>query len=358
MRILKWTILAVIVAALVFGAYQGFLLNRSLSELQRQADIQSETLRHSDVSLTNLASVIAPGLSKGKFHQYRKDAVLCPGAPGEWDDAMIDRLSVVRRMSTYYLYYVGRNAAGVYQIGLATSTDLINWTKEPTNPMLTVGAPGAWDDFSLGEMSVIYLPRTGEWKMWYRGHSGDKIQIGLATSSDGISWTKYPGNPVVPAGEAGEFDSYMAEDAAVIMYKGTYYMCYSAMQATWETHKVGLATSPDGITWTKQGEILPHIYKPGTATAGFILINKLYHFGDYVLAYYESCSELAWKGPVGGGFLLTEDFINWGDFPWNPNKIPEIIIFDHDENIIYGLDWAGAALEGSHYMFYLEKRAL
>src|SRR5210317_652590 len=71
-----------------------------------------------------------------------------------------------------------------------------HWVKHDNNPVLTIGEPGSWDDF------VAYLPTVlkidGIYHLWYEGaRETTNAKIGYATSSDGINWEKYTGNPVL-----------------------------------------------------------------------------------------------------------------------------------------------------------------
>jgi hypothetical protein len=54
--------------------------------------------------------------------------------PGDWDyNATIDIGSAIKVGSTYYVWY--SPAGGTLQIGLATSTDLVTWPKDANNPI-------------------------------------------------------------------------------------------------------------------------------------------------------------------------------------------------------------------------------
>jgi hypothetical protein len=64
----------------------------------------------------------------------------------------------------------------------------INWTKHGS-PVLLAGSPGEWDDDGLGMPCIIYDGIT--YKIWYSGFDGTTWRIGYATSPDGINWTKY-----------------------------------------------------------------------------------------------------------------------------------------------------------------------
>jgi predicted GH43/DUF377 family glycosyl hydrolase len=116
------------------------------------------------------------------------------------------------------------------------------------NLILDVGTSGAWDDGRVDRACVIQ--DGSEYKMWYSGYNGSNYQIGLATSSDGFMWTKHPGNPVLTAGSSGRFDEVNVLSPWVIKDGTTYKMWYSGAQAgaVW---RIGYATSPDGISWTK-----------------------------------------------------------------------------------------------------------
>ena len=47
--------------------------------------------------------------------------------------------------------------------------------------------------------------------MWYNGSNGSNGNaVGYATSSDEINWTKHPNNPVLFLGSSGSFDSQWA----------------------------------------------------------------------------------------------------------------------------------------------------
>ena len=135
-----------------------------------------------------------------------------PSAPiyrpqsGAWDGILVTGPTVVFGPDGIWrLYYTGLGTAD--GIGLLTSTDGINWTPYANNPVL-LAQPGAWDDQIL-EQSVVYA--NGQYWMWYSGFKGQlqsttSISIGLATSTDGIRWTRYAKNPVLKPGVRGSWD--------------------------------------------------------------------------------------------------------------------------------------------------------
>jgi beta-fructofuranosidase len=74
------------------------------------------------------------------------DAILA-GQPGTWDDLATWTGSVLQRAGRWHMLYTGTSYADdglVQRIGLATSDDLMTWTKHPANPVLE--ADGRWYD--------------------------------------------------------------------------------------------------------------------------------------------------------------------------------------------------------------------
>ncbi len=117
-----------------------------------------------------------------------------------------------------------------------------------TEPVLDIGASGTWDDTRVDRACII--KDGGLYKMWYSGHNGSNYQIGYATSNDGVLWEKYSGNPVLTAGSSGRFDEDNVMSPWVIKDGSTYKMWYSGSQ-TGPVWRIGYATSSDGISWTK-----------------------------------------------------------------------------------------------------------
>ncbi|MFC2050667.1 hypothetical protein ACFLTN_05775 [Chloroflexota bacterium] len=93
----------------------------------------------------------------------------------------------------YVMYYMGTTGGSEF-IGLAYSANGTHWKRYGCIPILSPGAAADWDNTSVGYCSVINI--SGSWQMWYGGGTGTNHGIGYATSPDGISWTKHPGNPI------------------------------------------------------------------------------------------------------------------------------------------------------------------
>ncbi len=167
-------------------------------------------------------------------------SVMDPGSPGNWDRWM-DTPEIFHDSTGYKLYYFGDSAEGggnklptsVASIGVATSLDGITWTKYAGNPLLTHGTPGEWDQHWIESPALYYDSVNHQYMMWYSGVDTTewRIQIGLATSPDGFAWTKHAGNPVVAVGPWGSFDDMWVAVPCVIRRGNLFEMWYSAFSS-------------------------------------------------------------------------------------------------------------------------------
>jgi predicted GH43/DUF377 family glycosyl hydrolase len=127
------------------------------------------------------------------FIKHGSNPLLGIGSPGEFDDEGVYDPSILKVSNTFYLYYSAYQGTQVITEGLATSTDGITWTRQ--GKVLDVGATGDWDDLKAHDVAVI--EEGGSWYMWYSGTRNPEatygLKIGLATSPDGINWTKNSG---------------------------------------------------------------------------------------------------------------------------------------------------------------------
>ncbi|GLZ43168.1 beta-xylosidase [Actinokineospora sp. NBRC 105648] len=101
----------------------------------------------------------------------------------------------------------------------------------------------------------------GRYRMWWcsqlggAGPPGDDILLGDAPSPDGPY-----GNPLsaVFSGNPGSFDGMHTCDPSVIRVGGTYYLYYTGAAGNHANgNAIGLATSPDGRTWTRANDGKP-----------------------------------------------------------------------------------------------------
>lgn len=175
--------------------------------------------------------------------KYANNPVL-EGTPGAWDEGGVGAPFVIKLgPSDYRMWY---QSGG--RIGYATSTNGVEWTKH-ISPVLTPGPDGAWDDSGVWDPNVLY--QGGLYHMWYAGYDGDTFRIGYASSSDGINWNKSASNPVLSFGAPGEWDEGGVSEPNVLFDGVLYRMWFSGWQSGWQNQQRGYATSLNGVNWTK-----------------------------------------------------------------------------------------------------------
>jgi predicted GH43/DUF377 family glycosyl hydrolase len=163
-----------------------------------------------------------------------------------WESSAIWGPCVIRLENVYVMGYCSSDS-----IGMATSTDGIHWTKYHDNPVFEPGAPGAWDDRAVSDPAVVYDGNL--FYMWYHG-KGDRIEIGLATSADGLTWERSPANPVLQRGPAGGWDGTYVTHPNVIYEPGDslpFKMWFTGRQSGYWRWRLGAAGSMNGTVWVK-----------------------------------------------------------------------------------------------------------
>jgi predicted GH43/DUF377 family glycosyl hydrolase len=149
-----------------------------------------------------------------------------------------------------------------YRIGFAWSTDGITWTKHPGNPVL-VPDSGAWDAYTTE--GAFVLRENGMYKLWYTGMrtATSTWGIGYATSPDGIHWTKHAANPIMSAGTA-DWEAGGVGNPTIIKEGSTYTMFYDGAHVSHTTFWIGRAVSSNGIHWVRDTVNNP-VLSPGAS---------------------------------------------------------------------------------------------
>ena len=160
--------------------------------------------QHRDVMRIGYATSV-DGINWNRY----PEPVIEPPRPTAWDQDGVLPGGVIKEDGIFKMWFSGGvgpygypPTSSKWSIGYATSSDCIHWDLLP-DPVITHGDSST--DFDETIAANAYVTRTNAgYDMWYHGHSHTAVitgkpqaKIGYASSSDGITWTKYDNNPVL-----------------------------------------------------------------------------------------------------------------------------------------------------------------
>lgn len=216
--------------------------------------------------------------------------------PGQWDSGWVRMGNIVKVGLTYYLYYEATpdfGETGTMQIGLATSTDGLTFIRNAANPILTPTV----DEIHVENPSVVEVG--GTWYMYYSYRTEVLTLPGIrvATSSDGISWTKI--GTVLSIGVGGTWDDYYIEHAQIYYINNLYVLIYEGYDgAEW---RCGCAYSADPVgTFTKDSN------SPFFAKSGTVGSFDEFHIATPSLFFHGNKCYLFYQGGDTANYMLSQ----------------------------------------------------
>lgn len=159
--------------------------------------------------------------------------------PSAWDAFSQHDPYVLYDSDQYVLYYQGRpDADSNPGVGRAFSSDGLTWTPDPANPVFA-------NTENNGASHVSVLEKDGLIEMWYASYQG----LAFAVSEDGgASFLPYCENPIMPPQQDG------AVKAPDVRWNVDHYeMTFAVGEEAWKT---AWATSYDGVTWARGDDLL------------------------------------------------------------------------------------------------------
>jgi hypothetical protein len=215
---------------------------------------------------------------------------------------------IERRLQEGTPFYPGHE---IY-FGHASTSNFFDW--EVHDPALVI-RPGTWEEAHL--WAPVLLRNGHEFIMAYTGLNRELCQnIGLASSKDMFEWKRWPSNPISPAKGASwahwvEDDICSCRDPDLFRHKGRVWMTYTANTKQGATC-IALSSTADFKKWKDHGPILvgpASGYEPrltgGHAQGSFESSNLSFRNGRYVLTFHAAI-----KGLGRGSWAAMSDRID------------------------------------------------
>ncbi|HMU43975.1 MAG TPA: hypothetical protein PKA80_11800 [Ignavibacteriaceae bacterium] len=253
-----------------------------------------------------------------------------------YDKFGVGQTFVIKDESGYKMYFSGLSDYGKTYVFLATSSDGLTWTRYSNLPVLYPGAPGTWDAGRCAAGPVLF--EDGIYKMYYHGFYDvyGPWSIGLATSTDGINWVKQP-NPIL-SGNNWDFRIFPTQ---ILKVENSYYLYYTGYPFDYNG-KIGLAISNDGYSWQRYSEnpIMVPDQSWELGSIGFPSI--IFENGIYEMVYQSFIPE-----NNGFGYAHSTDGINWQKDASNP-------FFTSDDTVddLLKIGWASYLKIENEYRIY------
>ena len=254
-----------------------------------------------------------------------------PGNPvfaaseAKWDKKIRERGWILKDESGWKLWYTGYDPAQqppTISLGLATSTDGITWKRSSEHPIV--------GDFWIEDIMVV--KRGDEYFMFAEG-AQDQAQ--LLKSTDGVRWDRVGtldvrlanGQPI-PAGPFGTPTAFFEE--------GMWNLFYERRDAG-----IWLARSSDMKTWTNVSDEPLIVPGPETFDSRMIALNQVIRIGDTYVAVLHGTGSPEKPRQWCTYLATSRDLVHWTKDPRGPlrpaneNKSSGQLVYDGQQWRLY-----------------------
>ena len=254
------------------------------------------------------------------FVAYKSNPLFSGTGKDTWDKQMRERGYIIREDNIYHLWYTGyEKNDGNRSLGYATSTDGISFSRHPQNPVHEAN----W----VEDMCVV--KSKDNYYMFAEG-KGDSAH--LLISKDKIHWQEKGqldirqtnGQPI----SKGAFGT-----PAVIIDKGVWYLFYER-----DDRGIWLATSKDHTIWTNVQDdpvikMGPDLYDQFAVAMNQVIKYKGLYYGYYHASAFKDWHE--WSINIA----VSKDLIHWQKYSNNPiigdNQSSGIVVNDGNQFRLY-----------------------
>ena len=261
------------------------------------------------------------------------------GPGGEWDGQYTDPGAVFYYDGAFHMFRNGfRGWPTAVSIGYLTSPDGITWTEASEDPVMTT------EDVPYAKIAALasdaMVLDDGTWVLYFytwNSYSSTTAPgaIGRATAPAPTGpWTPDPA-PVLNPGSEGSWDDLMVNAPRIVKTDDGYRMYYTGYDQGGLTHaKIGMATSPDGITWTKYDDpaTTDALYAESdpilTAPEGITLVNQpmVEQTPDGWVMIFRQVDFSQHPAQMSLNYAFSDDGVHWtiaSDTPfWGRKTVP------------------------------------
>lgn len=172
------------------------------------------------------------------WHRVGSDAVLAPTEVWEKQSVMCPHVAWEETSRIYRMWYSAGEQYEPRAIGYATSTDGVSWIKHRGNPVMRPCKSHPWEG---SRVTGCHVTKCDSWYvMFYIGFHGiHRAQICLARSRDGIhDWERHPCNPIVSPSRDG-WDCNAVYKPCALRCEGRWMLWYNGRRG--QSEQIGLA---------------------------------------------------------------------------------------------------------------------